>query len=100
MSTKNLLPHVYTSERIVNGRQTCRFCYGTAAENEVIAPQGCDKRPKESGGPPTREELVEFIRCICEGDVPIGSGGKVHGTRAIELAAWEFYRRLQEAHEL
>lgn len=48
----------------------------------------------------SREELVEFIRAICEGDVPIGSGGKIHGVRAIELAAWNFYRRLQEAHEL
>lgn len=53
-----------------------------------------------SSDSPSREELVEFVRCICEGDVPIGSGGKIHGVRAIELAAWNFYRRLQEAHEL
>lgn len=48
-----------------------------------------------SPGPVSREELVEFIRCIAEGESPVASK-LVSGQRAIELAAWEFYRRLQE----
>jgi hypothetical protein len=44
--------------------------------------------------------LSEFVRSICEDDVPGGSGGKVSGQRAIELAAWNLYRLLQEAGEL
>lgn len=52
-----------------------------------------------SDQPPTRQELVDFIRAICEGS-PVVSSNKVQGQRAIELAAWDFYRRLQEAHEL
>jgi hypothetical protein len=45
--------------------------------------------------PVSREELIEFIRCIAEGESPVAST-LVSGQRAIELAAWEFYRRLQE----
>jgi hypothetical protein len=52
-----------------------------------------------SPGPVSREEFIEFIRCIAEGD-PLFTSKLVSGQRAIELAAWEFYRRLQEAHEL
>jgi hypothetical protein len=48
----------------------------------------------------SREELVEFVRCICEGEPSIGSGRLVQGQRAVELAAWEFYRRLHEGGEL
>lgn len=49
--------------------------------------------------PVSREELINFVRAIAEGD-PLFSSELVHGQRAIELAAWDLYRRLQEAHEL
>lgn len=48
---------------------------------------------------PSREELIEFIRGICEDSLP-RAGGKVSGVRAIEFAAWDLYRRLQEAGEI
>ena len=54
---------------------------------------------QSSPGPVSREELIEFIRCIAEGESPVAST-LVSGQRAIELAAWEFYRRLQESHDL
>lgn len=50
---------------------------------------------QSSPGPVSREEFIEFIRCIAEGQSPVSSK-LVSGQRAIELAAWEFYRRLQE----
>jgi hypothetical protein len=44
-------------------------------------------------------DLSEFIRCIAEGD-KLFTSELVSGQRAIELAAWDLYRRLQESHEL
>lgn len=45
-------------------------------------------------------DLADFVRAICEGDVPIGSGKLVSGQRAIELAAWALYRKLHHACEI
>lgn len=48
----------------------------------------------------SRSELVEFIRGICEDSLPGRFAQKVSGVRAIEFAAWDLYRRLQEGGEL
>lgn len=45
-------------------------------------------------------DLSEFVRCIAEGEPFFSAETGVGGQRAIELAAWELYRKLQESHDL
>ena len=44
-------------------------------------------------------DLSEFVRKIAEGEEFYPCSG-VEGQRAIELAAWDLYRKLQESHDL
>lgn len=96
----------YTEDKEVRG-----YCWGCMqpkaahTATAIAGPMG-SKRMAPSVSTPcpvhlvvSREELVEFIRCIAEGE-PLFSSKLVQGQRAIELAAWDLYRRLQEGGEL